>query len=816
MVYHRISHLLVFFLILYSSVGLLAQERKTLTASRLDNSIKIDGRLDEVFWKNASVAECFFQHEPFNGRPSTFPTRVFIFYDDDALYIGAQIIDPQPDSLSFELHERDNTGLADYFGLILDPFNDGLNGLGFVVTTTGVQTDMKFNNWDDEEDLSWDAVWKSAHYINENGWSVEIAIPYSAIRFPAKEQQKWGINFYRSIQRYREYTTWNFVDVNKQGMISQLGELIINDSLQPPLRLSATPYLSASSSHSSETKKWLSGYNYGMDLKLGLNESFTLDLTLIPDFGQVESDELVYSLSPFEVYYEEKRPFFTEGTELFNKGNVFYSRRIGATPEGYSAVNQSYQKEQILRNPETVQLINAAKLSGKTAGGLGIGVFNAITANMFAEVISGQETEKIKTEPYTNYNMIVVEQALAHNSQISFYNTNVLQPDNKRVANVSGTEMSFRNKKGSSEFYAMLNVSQHYDKEEKPVFGERFLLSLAKINGQFRPDIWMNLMTETYDPNDMGFQKSNNEIGSGLTLRYNIYEPKGKLLRVFNKFYFNNYSQYKPLKFSMLEFGGDSRLTTVKQLTLGGNFLFYPVGKLDFFESRTIGRYFQKPLSFTAGLFGSPDYRKKFLIDYRVGLKSFPAWDHFNWWFSLSPRWRISDNFMVIPNFVYDQAFNDIGFVTDSMQGAEKVIIFGTRDVKNITTSISLDYVFSAKSALAFRLRHYWLLVDYQSYYDLDEDGEIYTNSYNQSHDFAVNTFNIDMVYRWNFAPGSELLLVWKNAVYTLFTGDDLSPDYFNNIENTFHSPVGNSLSIKFLYYIDWQQVQALKRRKAD
>ncbi len=796
---------------LFCAQTALGQERKLLRAVKSETGIKVDGLLNESFWQSAPEAVGFVQQEPFNGRASSYATKVYVGYDDDALYIGAVILDPVRDSISFELHERDNIGLADYFGVMLDPFNDGLTGFGFVVTSRGVQGDLKLNNWD-EEDYSWDAVWKSAVIVSDSGWTAEMAIPYSALRFPSKATQRWGVNFYRSVQRRREYSTWKIIDVNKSGMISQAGELLIEDELKPPMRLSATPYLSAMTSHNSKSTKWSSGYNYGMDLKLGLNESFTLDMTLIPDFGQVESDELVYSLTPFEVYYEEKRPFFTEGTELFNKGNVFYSRRIGDTPQNYNTIASSYSDSLIVKNPETVQLINAAKLSGKTRRGFGVGVFNAVTANTWAEVRPANELKRIKTEPYTNYNMVVVEQALANNSQISFYNTNVVQPDSNRMANVTGTEMVFRNSKSTREFYTMFNLSQKFNSNEKARFGERLLMSYAKIDGQFRPEIWLNAMTDTYDPNDMGYQKNNNEISNGLNLRYNFYEPNNWRLRWFNRIYFNQYYQYRPLKFSVLEIGGESRLTTVKQLSLGGNFNFYPLGKLDFFEARTKGRYFKKPLSFNIGFWGSPDYRKKFLIDYRAGIKVFPEWKLVNWWLSLSPRWRIKENIMLVPELAFDYYRNDIGYATKiTAENETQHILFGKRDVKNITSSISFDYVFNPHAALAFNLRHYWLLVDFKDFYRLKEDAGLESFDYSTSLDFAVNSFNIDMVYKWNFAPGSELLLVWKNAVYTILDGASVDKDYFTNLENTFDSPVGNSFSIKLLYYIDWQNIKKLR-----
>ena len=161
-----------------------------------------------------------------------------------------------------------------------------------------------------------------------------------------------------------------------------------------------------------------------------------------------------------------------------------------------------------------------------------------------------------------------------------------------------------------------------------------------------------------------------------------------------------------------------------------------------------------------------------------------------------------------------DISKNDIGFVTNVGAGQQTAIIFGKRNVNNITSSLSLNYSFSPKASLALRLRHYLLYVDYLSYFDLKADAELEPNFYDEKHDFSVNAFNVDMIYRWNFAPGSELLLVWKNAVYTLLSGDDVSGNYFTNLDKLFDSPVGNSLSIKMLYYIDWQQLQALKKKK--
>jgi len=405
-------------------------DKKEVSAVRITNPPKIDGDLSDDAWKSAPVATGFLQMYPFNGRPATHNSEVKIIYDNNAIYVGAMLTDPHPDSIYTELSERDKIGMTDYFGVYIDCFNDYLTAYGFIVTASGVQCDVKSTETGGE-DFSWDAVWESEIKIVDDGWVVELKIPYSALRFPKEEKQLWGLQIFRQIMRYRQNTTWNLVDREVDGLNNQAGELHGIENIDPPLRLSFVPYVSGYLEKSPESESWGYSYNLGMDLKYGINESFTLDMTLVPDFGQVQSDDEIYNLSPFEVYYSEKRPFFMEGTELFDKGDIFYTRRIGSTPSGYDDVeDQLLENEKISNNPQESQLINATKLSGKTRKKLGIGVFNAITTNTFAEIEDtlSENTRRILTEPFTNYNMFVLDQALKNNSYVSFYNTNFINP----------------------------------------------------------------------------------------------------------------------------------------------------------------------------------------------------------------------------------------------------------------------------------------------------------------------------------------------------------------------------------------------------
>ena len=326
--------LLIFCLFLAVLSSFPQAEKKQVVAVPANISPKIDGILDEPMWKTAPKAINFIQRQPYNGNGATFATEVRFAYDNTGLYVGATMYDPHPDSIPSQLGLRDASGLnADNFIFIVSPFNDGLNAFCFMVYISDVQTDFKLAG-EGNDDYTWDAVWLSKARRNEQGWVVEMKIPYSAIRFPLKPVQEWGINCQREIRRYRELDTWNLVDSKVSGYVNQCGLLEGVKEISPPLRLSVSPYVSGYLQNSPGEKTYDLTYNYGADLKYGINQSFTLDMTLIPDFGQVRSDDKIYNFSPFEIRYDERRQFFTEGTELFNKGGVFYSRRIGSVPKG--------------------------------------------------------------------------------------------------------------------------------------------------------------------------------------------------------------------------------------------------------------------------------------------------------------------------------------------------------------------------------------------------------------------------------------------------------------------------------------------------
>jgi hypothetical protein len=362
-----------------------------------------------------------------------------------------------------------------------------------------------------------------------------------------------------------------------------------------------------------------------MDVKWGVNESFTMDMTLIPDFGQVISDNVVLNLSPFEQQFSENRPFFTEGTELFNKAGIFYSRRIGKTPTGYFAAKALARDSgyKIVKNATTTQLYNATKFSGRTKNNLGIGVFNAITAPTFAEFENSKgERIKYETEPMANYNIIVLDQALKNRSSITLTNTNVIRSGNASDANVTALDVALFDKKNVYN----ANFQGRYSSIMGPNASTGFssFVEFGKISGTWQWAINNNIESKNYNPNDLGLLFAPNEFTTNFSVSYNQFKPNKRYNYRRYSFSLNQANLFAPFSFQELQHNlsffhlfksfWDLRLSITGQSVWG----------YDYFDLRTEGRKLKKaPFQFI-GLFGSSDSRKKLFIRYGLGFAESP------------------------------------------------------------------------------------------------------------------------------------------------------------------------------------------------
>jgi hypothetical protein len=814
--------------------------RRQLAAQRTASPLKLDGLLDEAAWGGAPVASQFIERQPRPGRPERLPTQVRVLYDDAAMYVGAKMLEASPDSIKRELTQRDDVGNTDFFAIFLDPYRDHLNGYGFFVMSTGVQMDTRYSPANGE-DGAWNAVWDSrvALLPDGKGWSVEIRIPYSAIRFAAADVQNWGVNFMRQRKKDNQQFFWSEVKPSVDGFVNQWGELTSLQGLHPPLRLSLTPYVSTYANHypyNEQGKRNMStSFNGGADVKWGINESFTLDATLIPDFGQTLSDNQVLNLSPFEVQYQENRAFFTEGTELFNKGGLFYSRRVGAQPLGFGDVGGQLAKgEFVYQNPGVTRLINATKVSGRTRKGLGIGVFNAVSAASYATLqdsASGQQRQLL-TQPLTNYNIVVLDQSLPHNSYVSLINTNVTRAGSTYDANVTAGLFRFVDKKNQYAFSGQLNYSQRRGRalySEAPIddrSGYKYYLNYGKISGNFTWNIDHGIESNSYNPNDLGILFGNNNVSQSANVNYNKYQPFWKVNNLYTSAGIYHSLLFKPLLYQNYGFYTSANTTFTKSfLTAGFNLNVDPT-KRDFYEPRTypLGTYYVLvPGSTNLGTFVSSDYRKKLAYDVNVGGRMY-ARDgrlaerlrRYSFGFSLSPRYRVNDKLNVRYTFDYDLKVNQIGYVNDGFNDAypqdmlyryvlDGDVLLGRRNVLTLTNTLALNYTFTNRLSFTMRTRHYVSTVHYYDFARLRPQGtEQSLPGYQRNHDNSYNAFNVDAALVWWFAPGSQVSVVWKNAQASFLEGNEATPLYFDNVTNTLNTPHNNNVSVKILYYLDY------------
>jgi len=790
--------ILLFFM---TSFILYSQNKKVISAKRIQNPPKIDGFLNDIIWDGIKSAKEFIMIEPYNGKLEriTEKSEVLIAYDDNAIYFGAKLYDKNAHLILNEFGERDNKNKnADIFEIWLNPFNDGINQFNFGVTAAGVQFDGIFNG--QALDMNWDAVWESEISKNNEGWFIEIKIPYSAIRFTNKDKQEWGLNIVRGIRRYREFYSWNFVDIEQEIRSNQDGKLIGINNITPPVRLSFNPYTSfylENYENNSETY-----FNGGLDLKYGISENFTLDMTLIPDFGQTRSDDYVLNTSPYEVKYNENRPFFTEGVELFNKAGLFYSRRIGQVPE--IEINDN---EEIINNPSSIGILNATKISGRNKNGLALGLFNAITNKTYITIENVKTSRKELLEPLTNYNLFVIDQTFNNNSSITFTNTNVNRFENQyKKSNVSSLLIQIVDKKNKYQFGSKLNLSNIEENLEK-FTGFNTALDFSKIKGKFRFNFRNNIESDTYDHNDMGFLYDNNEISNSLSMGFYMFQPTNLMIKSNYTLDLDHEMLYKPIAYKEIAIKGQAHIVWKNHLFTGLN-LRYNFEEHDYNESRIENQVFIRPPKLNSSLYTSSDYRKKFALDTRVGIKYTEQNNNNKLYLRVSPRFRLNNHISFIYIYVQENEQNQFGYISEENEST----FFSKRDQLTFTNKFIIDYAVNKKVFANIILRHYWSRFENKKFFTINEDGSLLkTNSIIADSDINFNSWNIDFTFSYEFLPGSFFSFVWKNQL--LSETNELEDSFYNNIMNTFDSPMLNSFSLKATYYLDYNK---LKRKKSD
>lgn len=793
-------------LALFSLFSIEAQElnlneasKKKLYTKKISKNISIDGELNEEDWSNVESASDFIMFDPDNGKPidEKFKTDVKILFDDEAIYVGAILRDDEPDKILKEITERDNFGTSDLFGVFINGYNDGQQDFQFYVTAANGQADCNFTS-QYGEDYTWNAIWSSKAKITNQGWIVEMKIPYAALRFSKNDKQTWGINFFREIRRKRQKFTWNFID-NKIGAFSQQAGILEGiENIKTPTRLFFIPYSSGYYSVNQNDEE-LTG-KIGLDIKYGINDAFTLDAILVPDFGQTKFDNVVLNLGPFEQQFNENRPFFTEGTDLFSKGNLLYSRRIGSVPN--LPINLD-ENENITEFPASINLLNAVKISGRDKDGLGIGFLNAITERTTVNAYNSttDTNREVLISPLTNYNVTVLDQRFNKNSSVTLINTNVTRDGSYRDANVTGILFDLNTKKNTFNVSGDMKMSSIYDTQNYN--GYNTSLYLAETAGKVRFSTGVNYVSKEFDNNDLGINFLTNYTAWSSNANYRILNPS----KWFNTFrvnlnsyfeYNNDSGRIQGSNFN-INFGGNNK----KNHYVGGGFNYNPFKSYDYYEARQEGKFVIYPETYGGNLYISTNYNNKFAIDVNPYMTNTFEKNRYNYGISISPRYRFSDRLSLIYSFDIYKQINNVGFIDQDATN----IYFAKRDRDTYTNSISSKYSINSNMNFNLTVRHYWSYAENNTIHTLNNDGtltetSIYTD--NKNSDFS--TWNLDLSYSWWFAPGSQISILYRNNANVF--SRDIDKDFSSNFSNLLSDNLNHIFSLSIRYYIDYNQAK--------
>lgn len=541
-----------------------AQEQKAVKAIRVNSSINLDGILEEEVWKNHEPVSDFLQRDPIDGAEASEKTEAWVAYDDSNLYVAAYCHDSDPKGIIGLLGRRDSFVDSDWFFFSVDPYFDRRSGYLFGVNPAGSIVDEVLSN-DVNEDESWDGIWEARTARVEDGWTLEMRIPFNQLRFPKKDIYIWGVNFQRNIKRKNERTAFAWVPKEDSAYVSRFARLEGIEKINPGRRVELYPYTvgQAQFRPAEQGNPFETGHRYlgnaGFDLKVGLKSNLNLDVTVNPDFGQVEVDPAVINLSAYETYYEEKRPFFIEGASIFNnfgRGGVyinaninwpnprlFYTRRVGRAPQG-DVTHDGY-----VRFPDRTSILAAFKLTGRLSSDWNVGFISAMTGREYATIDDLGIRYKDEVEPLTYYGVLRAQKDINSGQHgLGFMATGVMRDINtetlsaslnKNAFSLAADGWSFLDKKrtwvvggwlggtfinGSQEdIYRLQQSSMHYfqrpdathvslDPDATSLNGWAGQLKLARQQGHSLILFTAGALSPGFDPNDVGFQSSSSDL----------------------------------------------------------------------------------------------------------------------------------------------------------------------------------------------------------------------------------------------------------------------------------------------------------------
>ena len=796
-------------------------EHPVLHAVRVAAGPAVDGDLSDAAWQNAPEFTDFTQHDPTDGAPPTMRTSIRIVYDDHAIYFGAVMSDPQkPTGL---LVRRDTFAQSDFLSINLDPQRDRLSGNAFTVTPVNVQGDTVLYN-DIIEDPSWDGVWDSATRLTSDGWVAEVRIPFSQLRFPDKPTHVWGVNITRRTVRNNEWVRIVNTKKGDTGFVSHFADIDGLEGIHRGKPLEIVPYAVARSdvrTRFDRNDPFVQGREQradgGLDLKYALTSSLTLTGTINPDFGQVEVDPAVVNLSDFETFYPEKRPFFTEGVNIFRfsdspapshfnfffSPSLFYTRRIGRAP-------QVIPDADYLESPSDTTILGAAKVTGKMAGGWSIGVLDALTNSENARYAVGATRVRQQVEPMTNYFVSRATKEVRDGARVGFMLTSVERRLNDDLSSLRGSAMtggvdgfaSFANKSwivegsavgsrvtGSAEAIAATQRSSSryyqrpdaghvsYDPTRTSLTGWGARAMVSKATGLWRPNVQVHVYSPGLETNDAGFMQRTDIISAHALMQYVDQNPTTHFRE--RTLYFGVW-QNRNFDGDTLERGGFfDAFGTFQNFWTGRASLFVTPGSMNDRLTRG-GPIVRTPLSWSSDLSYGSDQRKTFYFTLTGHLEG-SGDDSYVHTTGLSLTARPRSNLQVSLEPSLTRSHDHTQYVTaygDPTATATygRRYLFADLEQRSFELGTRADWTLSSRLSLQLYLQPFIASGDYHDYHTLvaarTRDYAPYSGSVS-ANDFNFRSVRGSAVARWEFRPGSALYVVWnENRADVASVGD--------------------------------------------
>jgi hypothetical protein len=810
----------------------------------------VDGILNDKIWDTVEWGKDFIENDPDENTPPNQQTQFKIVYDEKNLYVGIRAFDSAPDSIVKRLSRRDGF-VGDRINVVIDSYYDKRTAFIFTITAAGVKGDEFATDNGDNIDDSWNPIWYTKSAIDEKGWTAEMKIPFSQLRFGKAKEQVWGFNISRSIFRKNERSVWNRIPVDAPGWVSEMGELhgLIEIKAQKQLEIQPFTVTQYKTYPDESGNPFRDGSDFklngGLDAKIGVTNDLTLDLTVNPDFGQVEADPSAINLDGFEIFFREQRPFFVENNNIFdynfgrNQDNLFFSRRIGRSPQGYPSVASGAFVDQ----PQNTTILGAAKFSGKTKNGWSIGVLESVTGKEFAEIDTNGERSKELVEPLTNYFVGRLQKDFNNrNSYIGgiFTATNRKLESNldflRKSAYTGGLDFKHQWKdrkyfveghvvashvSGSKEAIANTQMSlthlfQRIDAGHVDVDPNR--TSLSGTGGRFAAGkvaggnwtynggiIWRSPELEL---NDIGFLRQADEIRQYFNLGYRALKPFGVFRSMSGRFsQFTTYDfegNYNRIQYQLR---GRAEFNNTWWISLGlthkpriySNTILRGGPRWRFSEENSIFSFF------------GTDNRKKLSSFFGV-IYSGAKQNNFSFFkIETGITYQPTDALRISFNPEFSRSPNKTQYVTETSFSGVPRYILGTIDNKTLSASIRLNYTVNPNLSIQYYGQPFISRANYTDFKYVTNS--IADNLYDRFHQFTDNQISFDqtsgaylvdenidgtvdygigksdfsfvqfrsnLVIRWEYIPGSEIFLVWSQGV-TSFA--DPSDDLFRSLE---------------------------------